>query len=466
MNKQKKGMPISLTLRVMSFAGFAILACLLLSGFFVIKSVEQHFIEQDYDELKIIIETVEQRLDSINGNVSQAPDVLSQAISGHHGVYFQVETPPGTHLFHSKGAEFFSEITHPQPANRIDKSNLVSWKIDSEIYRGLVVDLTIEGIQYRVMAAMDMAFHLSFLEKFKEKMWLIMLVIGVATLTATWFGIYQGHRPLIQLSRRIRNIQTNQLDERIAPNSLPIELRELALSFNQMLQHLEDGFERLSNFSADIAHELRTPLTNLITQTQVGLTQARPIEQYKELLYSNLEEQERLAKMVSDMLWLAQSDNKLIQPASTLIDLSSEIKDLFEFFDALAAESQITLTLEGEAPAIPADRELLKRALSNLLSNAIRHTPYGEKITVKIGQNKNHNVYVEIINPGEQIPAEHLSKLFDRFYRVDPSRNRLSEGTGLGLAITKSIIETHDGRITVESNNARTTFTVYLPLVM
>jgi two-component system heavy metal sensor histidine kinase CusS len=122
--------------------------------------------------------------------------------------------------------------------------------------------------------------------------------------------------------------------------------------------------------------------------------------------------------------------------------------------------------LEGEAPAIPADRELLKRALSNLLSNAIRHTPYGETITVKIGQDKNHNVYVEIINPGEHIPIEQLSKIFDRFYRVDPSRNRISEGTGLGLAITKSIIETHGGRITVESNNAHTIFTVNLPLAM
>jgi two-component system heavy metal sensor histidine kinase CusS len=450
----------------MSFAGFAIVACLLLSGFFVIKSVGQHFIEQDYDELKIIIETVEQRLDNINGNINQAPDVLSQAVSGHHGVYFQVETPPGTHLFHSNGAEFFSKITPTQPSKVIDKSNLASWEIDSEIYRGLAVDLTIEGTQYRIMSAMDMAFHLSFLDKFKEKMWLLMLGIGVVTLTATWFGINQGHRPLIQLSRRIRNIQTNQLDERVEPESLPIELRELAQSFNQMLQHLEEGFERLSNFSADIAHELRTPLTNLITQTQVGLTQARPIEQYKELLYSNLEEQERLAKMVSDMLWLAQSDNKLIQPTSVLVDLSSEIKDLFEFFDALAAENQITLTLEGEAPAIPADRELLKRALSNLLSNAIRHTPYGETITVKIGQDKNHNVYVEIINPGEHIPIEQLSKIFDRFYRVDPSRNRISEGTGLGLAITKSIIETHGGRITVESNNAHTIFTVNLPLAM
>lgn len=448
----------------MGFAGFAILVCLLLSSFFVLKSVQHHFVEQDYDELKIIIKTVAKRLESINGNIALAPDVLSQAISGHHGVYFQVETPPGNQLFRSEDADFFSKITHIQSATGIDKSNLASWKVNSEIYRGLVIDLDIKGVQYRIMTAMDMSFHLSFLKKFKEKIWLIMLVIGVVTLTATWFGIYQGHRPLLQLGRRIRNIQTNQLDERVDPDSLPIELRELAQSFNQMLQHLEEGFERLSNFSADIAHELRTPLTNLITQTQVGLAQQRPIEQYKELLYSNLEEQERLAKMVNEMLWLAQSDNKLIQPASVLVDLSSEIKELFEFFDALAADSQIMLILEGKAPAIPADRELLRRALSNLLSNAIRHTSHGEKITVRLGQKQNKFALVEIINSGKQIPAEHISKLFDRFYRVEPSRNSGVEGTGLGLAITKSIIETHGGHIVVESNYIQTIFSLYLPL--
>lgn len=448
----------------MSFAGLAIVVCLLLSSFFVLKSVQHHFVEQDYDELKIIIETVENRLESINGDIPLAPDVLSRAISGHHGVYFQVNTPPDKQLFQSEGAAFFSKITHIQPSKVIDKSNLTSWKIGSEVYRGLAIDLTIKGISYRIMAAMDMSFHLSFLEKFKEKMWFIMLIIGVVTLTATWFGIYQGHRPLIQLSKRIRNIQTNQLDERVDADSLPIELRELAQSFNQMLQHLEEGFDRVSNFSADIAHELRTPLMNLITQTQVGLAQQRPIEQYKELLYSNLEEQERLAKMVNDMLWLAQSDNKLIQPNAVLLDLKAEIIELFEFFDALAADNQITLVLEGRAPSIYADRELLRRALSNLLSNAIRYTPHGEKITIKLSQQQNNFVAIEIINPGKQIPAEHISKLFDRFYRVEPSRNRISESTGLGLAITKSIIETHGGKITVESNNIQTTFTMSLPL--
>ena len=174
-----------------------------------------------------------------------------------------------------------------------------------------------------------------------------MVLAGIATLLAVWFGVFQGLAPLRRLSHKVKSIEADQLDFRLDIKSVPKELTGLVLAFNQMINGLEKSFKQLSHFSADIAHELRTPLTNIITQTQVGLSKPRDIEEYKNLLYSNLEEQERLAKMVNDMLWLAKSDHGLVKPVLENIDLRQEISDLFEFFEALAEEQNIELVLEG-----------------------------------------------------------------------------------------------------------------------
>lgn len=455
---------LSLTLRLMIFAGSAIGLSLIVSVVLIQESVKKHFSDQYLGELLVVTGSVERRLDSIDGNMRLAQEALSNAVSGHHGVYFRVDADTGEQLFLSQGGDFLYQLNDFDATKITDKTQLKNWQLDGGVYRGFVTEISVDGKSYRVIAAMDMSFHKQFLDKFTVKMWLMMFAIGIITIGATWLGIYQGHRPLKMLSRQIRNIQTHQLDERLNPTLLPIELRNLAISFNQMLQHLEEDFERLSNFSADIAHELRTPLTNIITQTQVGLAQTRSLDECRELLYSNLEEHERLAKMVSEMLWLAQSDNNLIKPIFKVIDLNNEISELFEFFDALATEHQINLTLEGDNVSIHADRELLRRAFSNLLSNAIRHTPSGSTIQVTISQPEKNCVEIEFINSGEQIPSHHIKRVFDRFYRVVPSRSSDSEGAGLGLAITKVIIEAHNGQITVFSDSAHTVFRVRMPV--
>jgi two-component system heavy metal sensor histidine kinase CusS len=256
---------------------------------------------------------------------------------------------------------------------------------------------------------------------------------------------------LRELSEKMSRIQADQLNVRLERDGVPGELQGLVDSFNAMAGRLEDSFTRLSNFSADIAHELRTPLTSLITQTQVGLGKARSLDEYRELLYSNLEEQERLAKMVNDMLWLAKSDHGLLKPVHDPLDLAGEINELFDFFGALAEDKQIQLRLTGTAPTIHGDRAMLRRAVSNLLSNAIRHTPSGKEIEVRLATHSSNEVLISIGNPGPEIPAEYLPLIFNRFYMANPSRKRQSEGTGLGLAITRSIVEAHGGVIWAEN---------------
>ena len=171
---------------------------------------------------------------------------------------------------------------------------------------------------------------------------------------------------------------------------------------------------------------------------------------------SNLEENERLARMIADMLFLAKADNGLIVPSSELVDLAAEVRELFGFYEAFAEEHGVRLVLDG-AGVVKGDRLMIRRALSNLLSNAIRHTPRDGSVKVLVDQRKSGEIQLSVDNPGEDIEPEHLPRLFDRFYRVDPSRQKASsDGAGLGLAITKSIVEAHRGTIRISSANGST----------
>ncbi|WP_206441561.1 heavy metal sensor histidine kinase [Amphritea opalescens] len=453
----------SLTLRVLLFASIAIGLGLFLTASLVISSVNHHFLEQDAAELEVITQSIETVLKQSNDAI-QLEKALSQAVSGHHSVYYQVRSRQIPLLFRSNNTDFTQTTESFQPSQNIDTDNLRTWKSDGVTYRGAIITISENGISFRVTAAVDMGFHLKFLNEFRETLWFIMLGTSIATVLITWLGIRQGLLPLRGLSNSMREIETNHLNVRIDLVTVPIELQELTQSFNYMIGRLEEGFERLSHFSSDIAHELRTPLTNLITQTQVTLSKTREPDTYKELIYSNLEELERLTKMVGDMLWLAKCDNDLVKPVMEQLDLKEEIVVLLDFFEVLAEEKKISLIVEGQKTNIMGDRSLLRRAFSNLLSNAIRHTPQGKNILVRL-ETTNNIASISIINPSsDDIPSEHLSRLFDRFYRVDPSRQQQSEGVGLGLAITKSIIESHGGNIIARSNSNTVILCASLPM--
>jgi len=451
-------------LRVLVFVSVTTGLSLLFCAWMVSNAIKHHFMEQDADELSVIVTSIERVLNADTNTTVSLSDALAHAVTGHHGVYYRVEDVAGKLLFQSPEIDFAEQVAKLPPVPRISGESLQTWQHGVLHLSGVAQRIKGPDGDYRVVVAMDMNFHLDFLQRFHESLWLIMLATSALTLLAAWFGIHQGHFPLRGLSRSMQSIQTNRLDTRIDPASVPAELQDLVHSFNHMIERLQQGFERLSHFSDDIAHELRTPLTNLITQTQVTLSKKREPKDYQELLYSSLEELERLSKLVSDMLWLAKSENALIKPDLLELDISSEIHELFDFFGALAAEKNIHLQLEGQAPTIAGDRNLLRRALSNLLSNALRHSPEGSTITVSLQTVDSNRLLIMVSNPGPMIAPEHLPKLFDRFYRIDPSRQRQSEGAGLGLAITKSIIQAHSGTITVASDQHSTRFTLDLPL--
>ena len=455
--------PFSLTLRITVMIGVVTSIIFLAFGWLIERSLLQHFSEQDADELRVVSHAVQQALSSSDNtsdaNLSQR---LAKAVSGHHGVYFYVADANGNTLHDMPGPNLKTMAQSLTPITDIRSSTLQIWQEQQDHYRGALQRIHRGNTFFTVVVAATMNFHLHYLQAFQRSLWLTTLMACVIVILATWLAVHQGLAPLRQISQRIDDIGSEQLNVRLTTDDVPHELLSLTSAFNQMLTRLEDSFVRLANFSADIAHELRTPITNLSTQTQVALTRARSVDEYREILYSSLEEYERMAKMVADMLYLAQTDNKLLKPTVQTVDLHAEVLALFEYFEAWAEERGVGLTLTGDTPIVHGDRLMLRRALSNLLSNAIRHTHAGQKVSIILSTEADQ-AHITIANPGSEIPTTHLAKIFDRFYRVDPARQRNDDGAGLGLAIVKSIIDAHGGTVTVISQRNQTEFSIHLP---
>ena len=229
----------------------------------------------------------------------------------------------------------------------------------------------------------------------------------------------------------------------------PRELAGLASEFDAMLQRLEDSFQRLSQFSADIAHELRTPINNLMGEAEVALTRERNSKEYASVIASSLEEYHRLAELIDSLLFLARAENADLSLQKSWFRVADELAQPLSYHELQATESEVTLSFSGDAPLF-ADSTLFRRAISNVVSNALKHTPPGGNVTVEVAA-VHDAVKISIKDDGVGISPEHLPRLFDRFYRVDASRAAATAGTGLGLAIVKSIVDLHGGSVTIES---------------
>lgn len=458
----------SIAFRLTVLLALAMTVVLLALGQVVITSLAKHFEQEDFHELRGKMELAQRALRRARTGAN--PDTVAQelesALVGRDALEVTVLGPDRSVLFASRDAVFprgllasARELTATPP------DELVSWTDGTHTYRGIAARAAIgvEGAAPAIVAvAVRVDQHLRFIEAFREKLWLAVVGAALLTIGIAWLAVRLGIAPVRRVTDVARVITASRLGERLNVSEAPTELLDMVLAFNDMLDRIEDSVRRLSEFSADVAHELRTPISNLMTQTQVALSRSRAAEEYREVLYSNLEESDRLARMVSDMLFLAKADNGLITPHRESVQLAAEVRDLFEFYDALAEEQGVRLTLEGDA-TVDGDRLMLRRAFSNLLSNAIRHTPRGGQVGVQIEEKDNGTVNVCVANAGQAISPDQLARLFERFYRADPSRHRTREGAGLGLTITKSIVDAHKGTIRATSEDGVNRFEIQLP---
>jgi two-component system, OmpR family, heavy metal sensor histidine kinase CusS len=289
--------------------------------------------------------------------------------------------------------------------------------------------------------------------------------IAVAVLISAMLGlgsayaiVRSGLRPLRTMVGTARRISAEQLAERLSVTAAPAELRELAAAFNGMLDRLQQSFARLNEYSADLAHEMRTPLNNLIGQTQVTLARSRSPDDYRMALESNMEEFDRLSRMVRDMLFIARAENPQTRLAHDAVDLRAVATKLQSFYEPVMSERDITLAVEGSG-TIRGDAISVERAVSNLISNAGKHADAGSTVTLRISMMPG-TTRLEVINRGAPIPSEVAERLFNRF-----ARGASSEGLGLGLAIVQSVMHLHHGSVNVVSNERERTvcFALHFP---
>ncbi|GFZ61361.1 two-component sensor histidine kinase [Pseudomonas amygdali pv. eriobotryae] len=318
------------------------------------------------------------------------------------------------------------------------------------------------GQDILVRLSMDRESDSTLLHAYLKSTFLILPLILLLVGFGAWWVVRRGLRPLGAFRKVTALISARDLSHRMKVKGLPDELRDLAHAVNFMLHRLDGDVQQLAQFSDDLAHELRSPMNNLMGKAQVTLSRPRPSEEYKQALESCTEELERMSRMISQMLFLAS----VSQPAAPLpvevIDLREEADKVAELFSSSAEERDITLQVQGNAKAT-GDRLMIQRAISNLLSNAIRHGLSGSVITITLATHADE-VSLAVRNAGDGIDAEHLSRLFDRFYRVHVSRARQQGGTGLGLAIVRSIMSLHEGQVTVQSEPGQfTTFSLIFP---
>lgn len=456
--------PPSLVLRLTLLFALASGLVLLVLGWLIAQAIEAHFVDLDRDTLLSKIHLVHD-LATQAGPLSLAESlghVLPASFSGHHDLYARVIGPQGTPLFDPPGMRFPDDLVY-QPHGA---ESLLSWQDGARQFRGMAVSLPIGDNDQllRVAVAIDTGHHEEFMTDFRAA--LSGYVVAAALLSGFfgWLAARRGLRPLRAIGSRAAAVTASRLDQRMPVEAMPAEVAELARELNDMLARLEEAFRRLSEYSSDLAHELRTPISNLLTQTEVALSHPRDAVSYQDILASNAEELQRLARMVSDMLFLAKAENGLVLPSRERVVLQVELRALFDYYEALAEEREVTLSIDGEAE-ISGDRLMIRRALSNLLSNALRYAGRGGQIKVAVRREAGRAA-VGIFNTGEEIPPDRLPHLFDRFFRADRSRHHLdSEGAGLGLAIVRAIVHAHGGTVGVASVEGGTRFDLSFPEV-
>ena len=286
-------------------------------------------------------------------------------------------------------------------------------------------------------------------------------------LALTWLiGLFYARwalEPVQRIRRQAERISRSNLAERVPEQALVGEFRDLARTYNEMLGRLEQGIDDLQNFAADAAHELRTPLATLRAAIDSAVETPRSPEEYQVLLGSLAEEVSRMTRIVTDLFTLAKVDMRQYALQKERIRLRGLLEESVEMWEGAAAENGVKIELEGGDADVAADPVALRRVFMNLVENAVKYNRPGGRVTLRLAPSPGR-VRVRVEDTGPGIAAEHLPKLFHRFYRVDKARSRERGGAGLGLAICKSFIEAHEGRIGVESRPGEgTTFWVELP---
>ena len=295
---------------------------------------------------------------------------------------------------------------------------------------------------------------------------MIVLVSGFSTFLGSWWLASNAIRPVTEVIDQAEAIEPGGRRHRIEAYADTREYRRLVDVLNGMLSRLDDAFETQRRFTADASHELRSPLTALRGELELARRRERSPDEYRRVIVSALEEVERLSRVAEDLLMLARTDSGTMQPRLRRADLAEITRRAAEHLQAQAAAKEIALNVEtGKSLTAYLDPDLISRVVWNLVDNALKFTPRGGRVDIHLSAS-GEIALLEVLDTGPGLPAEQLERLFERFYRGDPSRTAAGDGpgTGLGLAIVRSIVELHGGRVTAANREGGgVAFRVELP---
>jgi two-component system heavy metal sensor histidine kinase CusS len=460
--------PLSLTLRLALLLSAVAVTIFLAVGAYLYQTLARQMSYRDDVELinKVMqIRRILAELPSPQAIVTDARP-LTDTLFGHNDFMLKVTAPDGKQLLRTSVTSRplpHVESVPPQRALTLDDVHdwmpaMGSGRMVSAV--GLVGTMQGAGVgagqPVQITLARERSDRLKILRGYAAD--LLMALCGGAVV-ATLLGyvvVRHSMRQLRSVIGKANDISASRLNTRLSLQDAPVELREMGAAFNAMLDRLEDGVQRLSGFAADLAHDLRTPVNTLMVETQVALSRPRTAEEYQVLLASNSEEYERLARMIENTLFLARVDNAQLALRRETLDLHAELQRIHDYFDILAEDLGVRFTVESPPLRAEIDPVLLQRAVSNLVSNAIRHTPAGGQVQLS-ARETNEGIELAVGNTGPGIAPQHLPHIFDRYYRADAARSDHAHSAGLGLSIVRAIMELHDGKIWVDSQPGRQT---------
>jgi two-component system, OmpR family, heavy metal sensor histidine kinase CusS len=418
--------------------------------------VVRHAFEEDNEVLADKVAAVQADL-STSGGIGVVAEELKSVRAGERAAYFVriVDSRNRRVLAETPGMSTLLPVTA-----FVDAQRPTDFHSGGRLFSLLTRDVQIAGDEFKIQVAQDRTADEKFMKQFAMLL-AVVLALGVAAAAIiAWSVTKRGLRPLGEMTGALRRVGPKQLHERVTTVGWPRELQPLAVAFDEMLARLEDSFGRLSQFSADIAHELRTPIGNIRGEAEVALRRSRSPEEYHEVIESMIAECEHLGHIVDNLLFLARTEAAEGHLQRTSFNGRATVEKIAAFHEPIAEDQHLTIRCEGETTFV-ADEMLFERAVNNLVENAVRHTAAGGSIEITVS-NRDANSEVSVKDNGAGIPAEHLPRVFDRFYRADSSRS--SEGVGLGLALVKSIMDLHGGTAVIESQPGRgTTATLSFP---
>jgi two-component system heavy metal sensor histidine kinase CusS len=406
--------------------------------------VVRHAYEEDNEVLADKVAAVRADLDS-PGGINIVIDELNNSRGTERATYWVRILDSADHtVAETRG---MTEVLPPSVFPKNDKRDNSQFRTATQSFTLMAVRHQIGPQPYTIQVAQDRSADDRFMKQFA---FLVAAVVVLGIAASAFIAIRvtkRGLRPLAEITEAVQRVRPAQLHQRVSPAGWPRELQPLAVAFDEMLARLEESFSRLSQFSADLAHELRTPIGNIRGEAEVALTRPRTPEEYREVIESTVAECAHLTGIVDHLLFMARTEAAEGHLQRTTFSGREAIEKIVAFHEPMAEEQQVTVECQGDA-TFSADEMLFGRAVTNLLENALRHTSVDGKIEIVIREEAGQS-QVAVKDNGTGIAAEHLPRVFDRFYRADPSRS--SEGLGLGLALVKSIMDLHHGTAAIES---------------